>query len=186
MPTQKAKKVTPPQDMDVHNEELRDDTRSTAEAESDAAAEARVLTTAEVAEQLETTPRTLRKFLRSKGSGVEPVGQGRRYALTEQSLPKLVDRFNKWSKVDDSEDDSEGADEAEAAVADADEELDEIEVEAYDADAEIEDDEFEEVEDDEVDLTELTVKELKQLAEDQGIEVAKKATKAKIIDALTS
>lgn len=157
----KAKRVTPPVEMNEHNAQLRDDTRSTAEAESDAAHEATVavLTTAQVADELDTTPRTLRKFLRSRGSGVDPVGQGKRYAITAESLPTLAAKFETWEvKANARAADSE--DEAEAEVEVEVEEL-EPEVEAY---------------------SEMTVKELRAEAADKGIDIPTKATKADIVN----
>lgn len=52
-------------------------------------------TTAQLAETFETTPRTLRKFLRSQDMG---VGKGSRYALpgTKREVTALQKRFNTW------------------------------------------------------------------------------------------
>jgi CO/xanthine dehydrogenase Mo-binding subunit len=54
------------------------------------------MTTAAIAEALETTPRELRKFLRAEGAG---VGKGSRYALpgTKRELNSLQKRFNAWN-----------------------------------------------------------------------------------------
>lgn len=53
------------------------------------------MTTAQVAEALETTPRELRKFLRSQDSG---VGKGARYALpgTAREIAKIKKQFIAW------------------------------------------------------------------------------------------
>ena len=52
--------------------------------------------TTDLAAQLDTTPRTLRKFLRSEGMG---VGKGSRYALpsTKRDIARLTTRFNEWN-----------------------------------------------------------------------------------------
>lgn len=52
-------------------------------------------TTATLAEALETTPRTLRKFLRSEGMG---VGKGSRYALpaSKREVTALAKKFAAW------------------------------------------------------------------------------------------
>ena len=55
------------------------------------------LTTAEVAERLETDAKTLRKFFRSDACDVEPVGQGRRYVLTAKQADKLKSKFDSWA-----------------------------------------------------------------------------------------
>lgn len=54
------------------------------------------LSTAEVATALETTPRTLRKFLRSDASPIASVGKGSRYAIEKKHLRSLKARFAKW------------------------------------------------------------------------------------------
>ena len=58
-----------------------------------------MMTTNELATALETTPRTLRKFLRSNDSGIESVGKGSRYALpsSKREVNALSKRFNAWS-----------------------------------------------------------------------------------------
>lgn len=54
-------------------------------------------TTAEIAAELQTTPRELRKFLRSQGSG---VGKGSRYALpsNKAELGKMRKNFANWAE----------------------------------------------------------------------------------------
>lgn len=56
------------------------------------------MTTTEIAASLETTPRELRKFLRSEGKG---VGKGSRYALpaSKRELNALAKRFTAWSEA---------------------------------------------------------------------------------------
>lgn len=58
-------------------------------------------TTTELAAALDTTPRTLRKFLRSKESGIESVGKGSRYALptAKREVNALAKRFNAWHEA---------------------------------------------------------------------------------------
>lgn len=51
----------------------------------------------EAAIQLGTDARTLRKFLRSKQSPIDPVGQGARYTFTAKDIKKLRKAFDKWS-----------------------------------------------------------------------------------------
>ena len=54
-----------------------------------------MMNTTECANALDTTPRILRKFLRSNGQG---VGKGSRYSLpsTKRELIALRSRFNEW------------------------------------------------------------------------------------------
>lgn len=57
-------------------------------------------TTGEVAEKFGTTPRTLRKFLRSdaraNGRGDSLPGKGARYALEGRDLAAMRKRFGAW------------------------------------------------------------------------------------------
>jgi len=57
-------------------------------------------TTAEVAVKFDTTPRALRKFLRSdaraQGQGDSLPGKGSRYAIEGKSLAPLKKRFTAW------------------------------------------------------------------------------------------
>lgn len=59
----------------------------------------KTMTTADLAEALDTDPRTLRKFLRSSASPVESVGKGKRYSLpaTKAALTDFGKRFNAWN-----------------------------------------------------------------------------------------
>ena len=52
--------------------------------------------TTELAANLDTTPRTLRKFLRAEGMG---VGKGSRYTLpsTKRDIARLNTRFIAWN-----------------------------------------------------------------------------------------
>jgi predicted transcriptional regulator len=53
------------------------------------------MTTTEIATAIDTTPRTLRKFLRAEGAG---VGKGSRYALpsSKREVESLRKRFTAW------------------------------------------------------------------------------------------
>jgi len=55
-------------------------------------------TTTALAEALETTPRTLRKFLRAEGMG---VGKGSRYALpaSKREVNALAKKFTAWNEA---------------------------------------------------------------------------------------
>lgn len=57
-------------------------------------------TTAQVAEKFDTTPRTLRKFLRADArandAGDTLPGKGSRYAIEGSQLKGLRSRFNAW------------------------------------------------------------------------------------------
>lgn len=55
-----------------------------------------VLTTTQVAEKLKTDPKTLRKFFRSDKCDIEPVGQGKRYAITQADIKELEKAFAAW------------------------------------------------------------------------------------------
>lgn len=60
-------------------------------------------TTAQVAEKFETTPRTLRKFLRAdakaQGTADSLPGKGARYGIEGKSLAPLKKRFTAWSEA---------------------------------------------------------------------------------------
>lgn len=83
--------------------------------------------TAEVAEKFDTTPRTLRKFLRAdareQGAADSLPGKGARYAIEGKQLASLKKRFNAW-KVEQAE---QAKARAEKAVADAKVEVNEVE-----------------------------------------------------------
>lgn len=54
------------------------------------------LTTNDIAGELGTTPRNLRKFLRSPSSPYQPVGQGSRYNISSTDLADLKKLFETW------------------------------------------------------------------------------------------
>lgn len=56
-----------------------------------------MLNTNEVAERLETDPRTLRRFLRSDASPIEPVGKGKRYVLDNRTLKLVQKSYAVWA-----------------------------------------------------------------------------------------
>jgi predicted transcriptional regulator of viral defense system len=58
---------------------------------------AKILTTKDLAEELGTDTRRLRRFLRSKRSPVSRVGKGNRYLIDPQQLRQLRTRFSRWS-----------------------------------------------------------------------------------------
>lgn len=94
--TEKAKRISPPVDMDAHNAALKRGEGATDPKPEEVSS--KELSTKEIAEKLGTDPRTLRKFLRSKQSGVEAVGQGKRYTISQRSVKSLATKFEKWSK----------------------------------------------------------------------------------------
>lgn len=57
-------------------------------------------TTAEIAAELDTTPRTLRRFLRA--TMTDTPGKGSRYALPsdKRSIAALAKKFAKWEEAD--------------------------------------------------------------------------------------
>lgn len=61
-------------------------------------------TTTQVAEKFDTTPRTLRKFLRADAKSREAVdtlpGKGSRYAIEGKDLKPLKSRFTKWQAAE--------------------------------------------------------------------------------------
>lgn len=65
---------------------------------------ANTLTTKEVAEKLETTTRTLRKFVRSEVKeaggkiGEDTPGKGGRYSFEAKEVAGMKKRFRAWSK----------------------------------------------------------------------------------------
>lgn len=97
---------------------------------------ATTITTADLAAELDTTPRELRKFLRAEGRG---VGKGSRYALpgTKREVAALAKRFATWAQAQD-----EARQARQAALEAADEEIDE----APETETEPTDEEIEEIE----------------------------------------
>jgi hypothetical protein len=77
---------------------------------------AKTMTTATLADALDTDPRTLRKFLRSSASPVPSVGKGSRYSLpaTKAALTDFGKKFAAWEKAQ-----SEAKAKRDAAAADA-------------------------------------------------------------------
>jgi hypothetical protein len=61
----------------------------------------KMMTTTELATDFDTTPRELRKFLRSPESGIESVGKGSRYALptAKRELAAMRKRFDAWTEA---------------------------------------------------------------------------------------
>lgn len=55
------------------------------------------LSAKEVARELGTDARTLRKFFRSGQSPVDPVGQGGRYGIDPKDMKKLRKKFDAWA-----------------------------------------------------------------------------------------
>lgn len=54
------------------------------------------LTTAQAAEKLETTPRELRKFLRSITEKDAQPGKGSRWSLEARDVTKMRKQFTEW------------------------------------------------------------------------------------------
>jgi len=97
------------------------------------------MTTAEVAEELGTDTRTLRKFLRfdAKKNEAETPGKGGRYAIEKKDLRGLKSRFAAWKssseskpskKVEVAETIDDEIDDAEPTGADLEEIEDELEL----------------------------------------------------------
>ena len=82
-------------------------------------------TTAEVAAKFDTTPRTLRKFLRADARANDAAdtlpGKGSRYTLEAKSLRGMQPRFNKWMAAEAAARAARAQVAAEAAQATADE-----------------------------------------------------------------
>ena len=61
---------------------------------------ATILTTAQVAEKLDTDARTLRKFLRDdRGEGKAVVGKGKRYQIDAKEVSGLSKKFAAWTEA---------------------------------------------------------------------------------------
>lgn len=56
-------------------------------------------TAKQLARRLNTDPKTLRKFLRSKESPIEAVGQGGRYEFDEDAAKLIAKGFKSWGGV---------------------------------------------------------------------------------------
>lgn len=89
------------------------------------------ISTAELATELDTTPRTLRKFLRADaraaGKGDTLPGKGSRYAIDRKSVRGLSKRFTAWQAA-------EAVARAERAAKAAQDATDALEGDAPDAD----------------------------------------------------
>jgi hypothetical protein len=57
------------------------------------------ITVNDLATELESTPREVRKFLRSPESGIEPVGTGSRSAIEKREVRALKSRYAKWDEA---------------------------------------------------------------------------------------
>ena len=77
-------------------------------------------TTTTLAAEFDTTPRTLRKFLRSNESGIESVGKGSRYSLptAKREVNSLKKKFDAWSAAIEDKKSKPVIDNAEAEVID--------------------------------------------------------------------
>lgn len=60
---------------------------------------AKMLTSTEVAAELGTNAKHLRKFLRSDNSGIEPVGQGNRYEIPAGKVRQLAKAYAAWTEA---------------------------------------------------------------------------------------
>lgn len=126
------------------------------------------LTTRQVAEELGTDPRTLRKFLRSRDMG---VGTGSRYEFTKKDIAKLKKGFADWST------DQEKA----KAAREAKKEKKGNSRLAQAAREGATDDEATETEATETDLDQLTIAQLKRFAQDRDIALPSKMKRAEMI-----
>lgn len=70
-----------------------------------------MMTTTELATNFDTTPRELRKFLRSPDSGIESVGKGSRYSLpsSKRETAALRKRFDAWFEAKNAKIESDDA-----------------------------------------------------------------------------
>lgn len=58
---------------------------------------AQTMTTAQVADEVGTDPKRLRRFLRSNSSPVAPAGQGHRYSIERKDLKAIKAKFQEWA-----------------------------------------------------------------------------------------
>lgn len=70
------------------------------------------LNTTELATEFETTPRELRKFLRSDAADhdAETPGKGARYSIERREVRSLKKRFDAWTAARNADDDAPDAD----------------------------------------------------------------------------
>lgn len=73
--------------------------------------------TADTAAKLDTTPRTLRKFLRSPEGMDAKVGKGARWSIAAKDVRSLQSRFNKWEAAQAADRAARAAAKLEAAEA---------------------------------------------------------------------
>lgn len=100
---------------------------------------AKTLSAKEVAVALETTPKRLRKFLRSDDT-IESPGKGGRYLIPAGKVSTLKRKFAAWKAVEDQKRIERLQQEVAEANAEEDEtETDEVEVDSDEVDAEDED-----------------------------------------------
>lgn len=78
---------------------------------------ATIYTTADAAAKLDTTPRTLRKFLRSAEGFDSKVGKGQRWGIEGKDMRSLTSRFNKWEAAQAADKAARAAAKLEAAEA---------------------------------------------------------------------
>lgn len=96
--------------------------------------------TAQVAEKLDTTPRTLRKFLRADARANDRAdslpGKGSRYAIEGKDIAPLKKRFAKWAAAEAEARAARAVQAAEVAAEAVTEEVDDAEVEPTDEELE--------------------------------------------------
>lgn len=92
----KAKKVAPPVDINEHNRRASAPPNPEPEAPEEVILDD-LFTVVQIAEQLGVKPRTFRKFLRSKGSGIPRAGQGNKYLIPARTVPSLIEKYKTWS-----------------------------------------------------------------------------------------
>lgn len=80
---------------------------------------ATIYTTADIAAKFETTPRTLRKFLRSPEGMDAKVGKGQRWGIEAKKVAGLQKRFNAWLAAADAKKATDEVTEADAPADDA-------------------------------------------------------------------
>jgi predicted transcriptional regulator len=82
-------------------------------------------TTTEVAFELDTTPRTLRKFLRAdaKLRDVPNPGKGARWSIEAREVRSLRSRFTKWEAAQEAAKAARDADAADTEVTEGDDEV---------------------------------------------------------------
>lgn len=81
----------------------------------------KTLTPKEVAQALDTDAKTVRKFLRSRSSGIadQAPGKGGRWAIEAKKVRSLKSRFSKWDEARRDADGKVTTDDPEVEVEDA-------------------------------------------------------------------